>query len=203
MHTERHARAHDGKPRSLARWIDDAFCLLVVVLFVGCAVAVGSGAYQVRPVLSGSMRPDLPVGGVVITKRVPVSNLRVGDVVVFHQPDTAGALVVHRIVSITPDESGPVVRTKGDANGDVDPWTISMRGDDAYRAVLSVPWLGYVAVWAHNPAGGRVLVSAGIGLIMLAAVGSLVYWRRSSRHVRLSRPRGRVALRTTGAGIGS
>ena len=78
-----------------------------------------------------------------------------------------------------------------------------MRGDDAYRAVLSVPWLGYVAVWAHNPAGGRVLVSAGIGLIMLAAVGSLVIRRCSSRHVRLSRPRGRVALRTTGAGIGS
>ena len=203
MHTERHARAHDVEPRSVARWIDDAFCLLVVVLFVGCAVAVGSGAYQIRPVLSGSMRPDLPVGGVVVTQRVPVSSLRVGDVIVFHEPDTADALVVHRIVSLTPDESGPVVQTKGDANGGVDPWTIRLRGDDAYRAVLSVPWLGYVAVWAHNPAGGRVLVSAGIGLIALATVGSLLYWRRSSRHVGLDRPRVQGALRTSGAGIGS
>lgn len=161
--------------------MDNGFTALILGVFALSAIGVASGMYQVRPVLSGSMEPNLPVGGVVVTQRVPVDDLAVGNVIVFVEPDTAGDVLVHRIASLTPGESGPVVQTKGDANGDVDPWTVKLRGDDAYRAVFGVPLLGYLAVWAHNPAGGHWLVVVGIALTMASLVGGVAYWRVSGR----------------------
>ncbi len=59
---------------------------------LGAGAAVFSGAYQVRPVLSSSMTPKLPLGGVVITQRVPVTVVHAGDVIVFHDPYTPAKL---------------------------------------------------------------------------------------------------------------
>ena len=140
------------------------------------AAAVLSGNYQVRPVLSGSMRPGLPVGGVVVTERVPVSSLHVRDVVVFHRPDVPADLVVHRIVSLRKTSQGVVIRTQGDANNAKDPWTVTLRGSTAYRAVWSLPLVGYVAVWAHNPDGRRTLLV--IGLLLVFYVFAMTALRR-------------------------
>jgi signal peptidase len=164
----------------MPRWLDIAVTALVVGAFAVVAVAVASGNYQIRPVLSGSMRPSLPVGGVVITQRVPVSDLGEGDVIVFLEPDSTTNLVVHRIVSLEPGSSGPIVHTKGDANEAPDPWTLALPGDHAYRAVSCLPFVGYLAVWAHSPSGGRVLVVIGTLLMLGAALGAIGYRRRST-----------------------
>lgn len=156
--------------------------LAVLVAAVGLgAFAVLSGRYQVRPVLSGSMRPGLPVGGVVITQRVPIDSLQVRDVVVFHRPDQPDELVVHRIISLTPGPSGPVIRTQGDANDAVDPWRATLHGDTAYRAVFSLPLIGYAAVWAHSPTGRATFMLAGLLLVVIAATGIVAQGYRSRR----------------------
>jgi signal peptidase I len=124
------------------------------------------------------MVPLLPVGGVVVTERVPIASLRMGDVVVFHRPDRPAELVVHRIVALTPGVAGPVVRTKGDANEVPDPWQVSLRGTTAYRASFSVPVVGYVAVWVHGPAGRQTLRVVGLLLLVGAGVGSLARYTR-------------------------
>src|SRR5450631_4725897 len=127
------------------------------------------------------MVPLLPVGGVVVTERVPMSTVRAGDVVVFHRPDQPQELMVHRIVALTPGPTGPIVQTKGDAERLADPWKVSLRGPTAYRAVFSVPLVGYVAVWAHSPTGRDTLTLVGLLLIMGAAAGSVIHLRRSAR----------------------
>jgi signal peptidase I len=170
---------HHARPGRAWRLLGNVLLAAVLGLSALAAVAVLSGHYQVRPVLSGSMVPLLPVGGVVVTERVPISSLRVGDVVVFHRPDRPAELVVHRIVALTPGVAGPVVRTKGDANGMPDPWQVTLRGTTAYRASFSVPVIGYVAVWAHGPAGRQTFLILGLLLLVGAGVGSLV------RHLRL------------------
>jgi signal peptidase I len=162
------------------RWVDVALVAVLVVLAGAGATAVISGRYQLRPVLSGSMRPGLPVGGIVVTERVPVSSLQVRDVVVFHSPDQPQELIVHRIISLTPGPSGLVVKTQGDANTIPDPWTVSLRGDTAYRAVYSLPLVGYVAVWAHGPAGRLALMITGLLIILAAAASGLIARRRST-----------------------
>jgi signal peptidase I len=162
------------------RWVDVALVAVLVALAGAGATAVISGRYQLRPVLSGSMRPGLPVGGIVVTERVPVSSLQVRDVVVFHSPDQPQELIVHRIISLTPGPSGLVVKTQGDANTIPDPWTVSLRGDTAYRAVYSLPLVGYVAVWAHGPAGRLALMITGLLIILAAAASGLIARRRST-----------------------
>ena len=167
--------------RRAMRWLDDAVTVLLVVGFVLCVVAVASGSFQVRPVLSGSMRPELPVGGVVVTRRVPVADVHPGEVIVFREPDGSQNLVVHRILSETPGPTGAVLRTKGDANSTPDPWLITLRGEYAYRAVFAVPLVGYAAVWAHNPAGRHTLIVIGTLLLAIAVVGGLALRRRQAQ----------------------
>ena len=125
----------------------------VLGLLAVAVAAVVTGRYQVRPILSGSMAPGLPVGGIVVTQRVPISDVQVRDVVVFHRPDRSDELITHRIISLTSSASGPVIQTQGDANTIPDPWKVTMRGDTAYRAAFTVPVIGYAAVWAHGPIG--------------------------------------------------
>ena len=158
-----------GHPRR--KGILRASILAVVALgLIVVAVGVGTGRWQIRPVLSGSMRPGLPVGGVVVTERVPLSSLQVGDVAVFHPPGARHTTYVHRIVSLQDGREGVVVRTKGDANLTPDPWTLRLHGRWAYEARFSLPLLGYPAVWIHSPEGRRyLLVAAGVFFALLAA----------------------------------
>jgi signal peptidase I len=168
---------HTLRKRPVRRWIGGTLVAVLIGLVSVAAFAVLSGRYQVRPVLSGSMRPGLPVGGIVITKRVPVSSLQVRDVVVLHRPDEPKELVVHRIISLTPGPSGLVVQTQGDANDVPDPWKVTLRGGTAYRVVYSVPLIGYAAVWVHNPNGRRTLMAIAL-LMILGAAGAVLVARR-------------------------
>jgi signal peptidase len=184
--------------RTLGR-LATAGLLVLTVAYGVAAVAVFSGAYQIRPVLSGSMEPHLEVGSVVITKSVPVSSVRKGDVIVFHEPDATDKLVVHRVVELDRSGGQTIVSTKGDANPAVDPWRLILRGDTSYRAIGEVPWLGQLAVWAHQPAIRDLTLPLGLGLgataLLLACWPSLR--RRGGRHGESAEPFGSPA----GAGL--
>jgi signal peptidase I len=120
------------------------------------------------------------VGGVVVTKRVPVSSLHVRDVIVFHRPGIPDELVVHRIVSLRQVAGGGVViRTQGDNNPVKDPWEVTLSGTTAYQAVFSVPLLGYVSVWWHQPQTRLVALLLAIACALGAGL-SLLWSRRSS-----------------------
>jgi signal peptidase I len=182
---------HSTTPGRARRRLGNALLAAVLGISALAFAAVLDGRYQVRPVLSGSMVPRLPVGGVVVTERVPISSLRVGDVVVFHRPDRPAELVVHRIVTLTPGGAGPVVTTKGDANGMPDPWQVTLRGTTAYRASFAVPAVGYVAVWVHGPEGRRTFLVVGLLLLAGAAAASVVrYARLPGSLARLRPPNG-------------
>jgi signal peptidase len=178
------AAVHSSGPSRTRRLLSN-LALVVVLAMAGLgAAAVISGQYQIRPVLSGSMRPGLAVGGVVVTERVPIAALKVRDVVVFHRPDKPEELMVHRIIGLTQGASGPVVQTQGDANTAPDPWTVTLRGTTAYRAVFSVPLIGYVAVWVHGSTGSRVLMAIGLTLIAVAVLGGVRQRRRTASRAR-------------------
>ncbi len=159
---------------------------LVLLLLLGglgvVVVAVGTGGWQIRPILSGSMRPGFPIGGVVVTERVPLSSLQVGDVAVFHPPNDPGITYVHRVISLAHTPSGIVVQTKGDDNLYPDPWKLHPRGRFAYVARFTLPLLGYPAVWVHSPAGrSDLLLVAGLFLVVLAVSLAVEVRRRRTR----------------------
>jgi signal peptidase I len=170
---------HAAPKRSIAHRVMSAvMSIVVLVLAAGCmiaAVAVASGQWQASPVLSGSMEPTIPTGGVVITERVPVEDLAVGDIVMFQRPDEPGQ-VVHRIIELEPSEDGPLLQTQGDANATADPWQVQPEGATAQVARGSIPYVGSVTV-AIRSADGQyaLLIAAGV----LIATGILLLGRRS------------------------
>jgi signal peptidase I len=164
-----------------------ASVLVLVILAAAAfaAIALVRGTWMVTPILSGSMRPGLAVGGVAISERVPVGDLGVRDVIVFQRPDQPSEQVVHRIVGLSKGSSGQIlIRTQGDANTVRDPWTLTIRGDYAYRVRWSIPLLGYVAIAFENHRGIALLVA---GVVLLGLALSMVFTprrRQGPRHRR-------------------
>jgi signal peptidase I len=162
-----------SKFATFEKWFGRFVAWVLTVAVLG-AIGVGSvalvnGSWEVNPILSGSMRPGLSVGGVVISERVPVSQLAVRDVIVFRAPNNPSTQIVHRIVKMTKDKSGQLlINTQGDANNVRDPWTLTITGDYVYRARWSLPLVGYVAV-AYENNRGIALLGAGVVLIAIAA----------------------------------
>lgn len=152
--------------------------LLVLVGLAFVAVAVLSGGWQIRPILSGSMRPGFPIGGVVVTQRIPLLQLRLRDVAVFHPPGEPTIDYVHRVIFLRRTPHGLVVHTQGDDNLYPDPWTLHLGGQYAYVARFTLPLVGYAAVWAHSPEGRRtILLAAGL-LALVLVVAALREHRR-------------------------
>lgn len=178
------------RPRQVARWTIYA---IVIGLLAMAVAAVATGRYQVRPILSGSMEPGMSVGGIVITQRIPISDVKVRDVVVFHRPDRPDELIVHRIIALTPSADGPIIQTQGDANPVPDPWKVTMRGGTAYRATFTLPVIGYVAVWAHAPTERLVFTFVGLLLILGAAAGGLFRRLRTGKGGHVSEVAGAAA----------
>ena len=129
-------------------------------------------------VLTGSMRPALDPGDVVLSERRSPLDLRRGDIVTFHDPSRGGELVTHRVESMR--RRGPMVAfvTKGDANDVAERWSVPADGSVG-RAVLHVPEVGHVLQWAGTREGkvGLIAVPAFL-LVMLELVGLAGVWRR-------------------------
>jgi signal peptidase len=170
--------------RALGLWTKKALAMAFALAILGATGvgvwALAQGSWAANPVLSGSMRPGLTVGGVVISQRIPVSELAVRDVIVFRNPNKPSEEMVHRIVQITKGSDGQLlVKTQGDANPVRDPWTLTIRGNSVYKVRWSLPLLGYVAVAYQNHRGIALLV-AGFVLI-LVALSIVIRQRRSAK----------------------
>jgi len=137
--------------------------MLIAVAVVGAAALVFVFHPRFDTVLTGSMRPGIQPGDVVMVRAVPTDELKVGDVIAYLPPSHTTP-VLHRIVSI--DSSGLV--TKGDANNVSDPWgKVSTDSATTLRLVWVIPKIGLVA---HN----RSTVLIGAGALLVAAIALTV-----------------------------
>jgi signal peptidase len=140
------------------RLLGPAFLALSLVVFGVLALGPRTGRYRTATVLTASMRPTMPEGSMVLTTPVRPADLRVGDVITYRIPVEDRRLVTHRVVEIVRPGPTPVVRTQGDANNGVDPWTAQLKGGTVWKARGAVPHVGYVAEWLRQPQASRLLV---------------------------------------------
>lgn len=131
-------RAPVSRSRSVLRTIDFTIWSVVASASVVLAALVVLHGMHFLRVLSPSMAPQMPVGSVAVTSRVPIEELRVGQVAVFRTP-TEDVPYIHRIVSMQHTSAGLLIRTKGDANATEDPWTLNISEPDADVLVQVLP----------------------------------------------------------------
>ncbi len=144
-----------------------------VLLFVG--VLPRTGAYRTLTVLSGSMQPDFAPGDMVVARPTSVDSLKVGDVLVYAIPIGDHHVESHRVVQIV-SRSPLLVRTKGDANKDADPWTAELDGTRVWTVRGTVPYAGQAILWLRSPRVHRVttlFVPALVAVMLLRGI-----WRR-------------------------
>lgn len=149
----------------------NVLCVTVSVLALAFILPAALGL-QRYAIAGGSMTGSIPRGSVVLEEVVPVSDLRVGDVITYMPPADSGVdnLVTHRVVAIEDGE----LRTKGDANPDRDPWTFRLTAATQPRVVAHVPLVGYVFL-ALQQRDVRVLaIGVPAGLVALLSLGQLL-----------------------------
>lgn len=147
-----------------------------VAVFLLVAVGPRTGQYRTLTVLSGSMAPTVRPGSVVVAAPAPVTDLAVGDVLVYRIPVEDRRVVTHRIVEIVETGPRPVVRTQGDANNAPDPWLARLEDDVAWKMETSVPLLGHGISLLREPWLSRALVLLCPLLLSLMWLADI--WRR-------------------------
>ena len=151
--------------RIIRRILAVAVCICALVI----AVAVTTGRWELLPVLSGSMSPHMKTGSLAVTESVPISQLHLGEVAVFHPPFSPKVIYIHRVVFLAHSHGRLLVRTKGDANSIVDPWTVTIDGSSINVVRFSIPLVGYLILWVHSTTG-RALILICAGLLSLVLV---------------------------------
>jgi signal peptidase I len=149
--------------------------LAVAVAAAMLVLAPALAGMQRYAIVSGSMSGTYDQGSLVLAEVVPVSELRVGDVITYRPPPGAEPdhLVTHRIVSIGPDG---VFRTKGDANEVADPWTFRLDQPEQARVRLGIPWAGH-ALAALGRRDVRMVVIA-LPALLIAGFSLARLWRQ-------------------------
>ena len=152
--------------KKIWNWVSGVLVGIVVLLAVALVGVrlVGLNPYMV---LSGSMEPTYHVGSLVYVKSVDYKTLSVGDPITYMLDEDT--VVTHRIVEVLPDEEDPnTIRffTKGDANNAVDGSSVHYKNIIG-KPVFSLPYLGYVANFIHNPPGKYIAIAAGALLVLL------------------------------------
>ncbi|WP_409329276.1 signal peptidase I [Trujillonella humicola] len=141
-----------------------------LVLLAGTATALGVALYpavtggQALAVLSGSMTPGLPVGGMVFTREVDPADVEVGDVITFAHPSDPAARVTHRVVAVDAAGGEPVFTTQGDANDAPDRQPVPASAVQG-EAWFDVPGVGRLIALLHSAKGVGVLVVLVCGLL--------------------------------------
>lgn len=144
-------------------WTVLGLVLLVAVIF-GFPKVIG--AEEALIVQSGSMEPAIPTGSVIWIYDTKADNLKNGTIITYgpggENPDDQ--YTTHRIVEVRQTDQGVEYVTKGDANDDPDPGTVT---PDQIAGVhgFTVPYLGYAVVEGRD---------SGIFLILIAAASVLL-----------------------------
>lgn len=153
----------------------------LLVAMIGLPRATGATPYTV---LTGSMRPTMPPGSLVVTKPIEAGELKVGDAITYQLRSGEPEVVTHRIISLSQTLGGETLfTTQGDANPHPDEKAVKagqIRGVVWY----SIPFAGYLnslltgeqRIWA---VGSAVVFLLGYALFM--GMSAMMDARRSVR----------------------
>jgi signal peptidase I len=135
--------------------------IFIVIIFAAYRHYQGDLLLSVQ---TGSMVPTFLPGDAVVTRKVSLGELQVGDIITYRNPAHQEVLVSHRLISVN-HQTGKLI-TEGDALNLQDipfPYYLVVG-----RVTAIVPSGGYVLDWLHRPIGLLTVVYIPAALILLA-----------------------------------
>ncbi len=119
--------------------------------------------YKPMSVLSGSMRPALEPGDMIVAREVNPSDIKIDDIITYKVSENI--LVTHRVVQVINENGELLFRTKGDANNVEDSSLISPE-QLVGAFVFNIPKGGYIANFMRSPLGFGLLILLPIILLL-------------------------------------
>lgn len=168
-----------------------------MALFFGiCAMllllSLPQSGWKALSVQTGSMKPAIDTGDMVLVHHVPASDLQIGDVITYINPTNKKQTITHRLVAI----NGPQLIVKGDANRSADaPVSApSVIGKVSY----SLPHVGNALNFTRKPLGMWTLLAVGVYLPALLIMISEI--KKLNRYYRIADPYVSAKIRQRGKG---
>lgn len=164
-----------------ARFAALGMAAVSLVTFGVVGLGPHTGRYRTLTVLSGSMRPTIPEGSVIIVTPLSPADIRPGDVIAYNIPVEDHRVVTHRVIEIAEGGDHPVVRTQGDANPAPDPWLARLENEPAWQVRAAVPGLGHI-LQALRAWPLRALLVWGLAALLLALWLTGIHRRPGDHH---------------------
>lgn len=118
------------------------------------------GIFGVSPmvVVTDSMSPTINGGDMIFCKKKGMSEISVGDIIAFFDPESNREIVVtHRVIAVLEDEGGLYFITKGDANNAED--SAKVRENHLVGVYqMTVPIIGKIVMFSRTPKGILLMV---------------------------------------------
>ena len=164
-------------PRIVRRsvsFLTTSLLVLAVAAFLMLAIGPRLLGYQTSTMLTGSMSPLINPGDVVVTRPVPVDEIRPGDIITYSIPVEDRRIETHRVTAVTMNPDGATaVQTKGDANNGVDPWVATINGTSIDRHVLTVPYVGNAIRAMREPILLNILMYGAPSVLVISLLASI------------------------------
>lgn len=148
--------------------------IVLPILFINIVILVDSAlhpdevpdffGYKPFIVLSGSMKPQINSGDLVLTKEVDTDVIQKNDIIAFKDNEL---VVTHRVIDISYEKGEKHFITKGDNNDIQDPGYV-LENDIEGIYINKVAGLGNVAMFIQTPTG--IVISLSIPLAVLICI---------------------------------
>ncbi|MGE5595688.1 MAG: signal peptidase I [Hyphomicrobiales bacterium] len=160
-----------------AAFFGAAYAILGLVFFL--AILPRVSGFEVRRVISGSMEPGIQVNDLSVTRAVDPATLRVGDVILFDDPDSSTPsnprVVLHRIVKVDHEAGDLGFETKGDNNPEGDAWVVPAANVHG-KLLFHVPYAGHLLVVLGSKFGYFAFVVVPGLIIMIPELLFIIRW---------------------------
>ena len=115
--------------------------MTLLIMLISCKFK-----YGILVIGSESMTGTINVGDAVVFEKYENQDLKTNDIIIFEKN---GLHLVHRIVKVEKVNDSVRYYTKGDANSEIDSWTIDS-SDISGIAKFKINYIGYPSLWLHS-----------------------------------------------------
>ncbi|MEM2286158.1 MAG: signal peptidase I [Ignisphaera sp.] len=153
--------------------------------------ATGLLGYQISVIASGSMRPTLEVGDIILTIQTPAEKIREGDIIHYIRAGL-NTPIAHRVIETKRTGGTIIIVTKGDANNAPDEPILVTPTQKLWKVIFTIPKIGWVSIIlkeAANTAITYLIENPTIAYISLSITASLA---AIITHKHLNNPRRKI-----------